>query len=146
MGMIYQVNRSIFSDLFRSFVLNPFKVLADKLPFQNHSSLNLVTPIVTEVRPGGPNFIISRGYTEEGYHHLLAARSYDAAHGQWPLRITCDCSAEVGAQEVGTSPGDKCTSWVSLDMFPGAKPPKYPLSWVGFLRINPRETDALWWL
>lgn len=42
-----------------------FKVLTDKRPFPEHTSISVVMQIISGERPKKPSFSISRGYTED---------------------------------------------------------------------------------
>ena len=66
MGMtIYEVTHVPQPYLRRSLVLNFLQVLTDKKPLHEYNSLSVSLKIIAGERPKKPNFIISRGYTEE---------------------------------------------------------------------------------
>jgi hypothetical protein len=57
----------------------PFKVLTGKKPFQDLTSISVIIPITDGMRPGKPNFAISRGYTDELWELTTACWQQDPA-------------------------------------------------------------------
>jgi len=80
MGMtIYEVGLLPQPHVHRSSVLNSFQVLTDKKPFHEYSSWGVVLRIVEGDRPKKPNFVISRGYTEDLWELTTACWGGDPA-------------------------------------------------------------------
>ena len=104
MGMvIYEVNHNT---VYTTLLLNCFQVLTDKKPFHECTSLSVGVEIMKGERPKQPNFIISRGYTEELWKLTEQCWSADPSK-----RITVDKLAKAFESEAPKWKPRKTTSF-----------------------------------